>query len=124
VTDPRHALGLAAEELAATWLTGLGWRVIARRHRSHGGGEVDLVALDPGGAMVAVEVRARGTARTGRAAASVDQRRVRRLARTLAAVAASSGEPHTGIRVDVVTVEPVGGGTGRWRISRIPNVSW
>lgn len=122
MTDPRHALGLAAEELVAAWLTGIGWRVIARRHRSPGGGEVDLVALDPGRILVAVEVRARRTARTGPAAASVDHRRVRRLARTLAAVAASSGEPHTGLRIDIVTVEPLAGATRRWRISRIPNV--
>lgn len=122
MTDPRHALGLAAEELVTTWLIGLGWRVIARRHRSRVGGEVDLVALDPGGTMVAVEVRARRTSRTGPAAASVDHRRIRRLERTLAAVAASSGEPHTGLRIDIVTVEPLAGAARRWRISRIPNV--
>lgn len=122
MTEPRHALGLAAEELVATWLTGEGWRVIARRRRSPDGGEVDLVALDRAGVLVALEVRARMTARSGRAATSVDRRHVRRLARTLAAVAGSCGEPHAGLRIDIVTVEPAAGRTGRWRVARIPNV--
>jgi len=121
MTDPRHALGIAAEDLVAAWLTRIGWRVIARRHRSPGGGEVDLVALDPGRILVAVEVRARRTARTGGAAHSVDRRRVRRLERTLATIASSSGEPHAGLRIDLVTVEPHTE-PGRWRLARIPNL--
>ena len=122
MSDPRHALGLAAEELVATWLTSLGWRVIARRRRSPGGGEVDLVALDPARILVAVEVRARRTSRTGSAAASLDRRRVGRLARTLAALASSSAERHAGLRIDLVTVEPANGEVGRWRLSRIPGI--
>lgn len=122
MTNPRHALGLAAEELVAAWLTRLGWRVIARRHRSPGGGEVDLVALDPTRVLVAVEVRARRSARTGGAAISVDRRRIRRLARTLAAVAASNGVPHAGLRIDLVTVEPAAADDGQWRLARIADV--
>ena len=119
--DPRHLLGLAAEDAVAAWLTAAGWRVIRRRARSAGGGEVDLVALDPGETLVAIEVRARRTGRSGPAATTVDARRVRRLGRTLAAVAAECGEPHRGLRVDLVSVEP-SGDPGRWWLTRLPGI--
>ena len=119
--DPRHALGIAAEEAVAAWLTAAGWRVIRRRARSAGGGEVDLVALDPSRTLVAVEVRARRTARTGSAAMSVDGRRVARLGRTLAAIGATCGEPHRGLRIDLVSVEPADE-PGRWRLTRLPGI--
>lgn len=123
MSDPRHALGLAAEDATASWLAGCGWRVIARRRRSAAGGEVDLIALDPQGILVAVEVRARRTSRTGAAALSVDRRRIIRLRRTLASVAASYGGTHHGLRVDLVTVEPALNRPGFWRLARIPGVA-
>lgn len=120
--DPRHLLGLAAENAAARWLDACGWRVLARRCRSPDGGEVDLVALDPDGALVAVEVRARRTSRAGAAGLSVDWRRVTRLRRTLATFGAASGATHRALRVDIVTAEPVGGDSGEWHLVRIPGV--
>ncbi|HEX2883085.1 MAG TPA: YraN family protein [Candidatus Limnocylindria bacterium] len=124
--DPRHELGQRAEEVTDAWLTQHGWRVLARRLRSAGGGEVDLVALDPSGCLVAVEVRARSSARTGSAATSVDRRRVARLARTLAAFATSgTAPPHRGLRVDLVTAEPIPDDpTGGWRLRRLPGIGW
>lgn len=120
MADPRHALGAAAEEAVARWLSATGWEVVARRHRSMGGGEVDIVAIDPGGMLVAVEVRARRSARSGSAAASVDGRRIARLRRSLVAIGATAGRRHRGCRVDVVTVEPVPDSPGHWRLARIP----
>lgn len=122
MTDPRHSLGLAAEEAVAAWLSASGWRVVARRRRSTDGGEVDLVALDPNRVLVAIEVRARRTMRAGAAAASVDQRRIGRVGRTLASVAASCGEAHDGLRIDLVTAEPAPDQPGRWRLRRIPGI--
>src|SRR5687767_5838119 len=110
--DPRHLLGLAAENAAARWLDACGWRVLARRCRSPNGGEVGLGALDPDGTLVAVEVRARRTSRAGAAGLSVDGRRVARLRRTLATIGAASGTPHRALRVDLVTAVPVDGGPG------------
>ena len=106
----------------ADWLTGRGWQVVGRRLRSPAGGEVDLVARDPTGVLVAVEVRARRSARAGAAATSVDARRLGRLRRTLAAVAAADGQRHAGLRVDLVTVEPVAGQPRRWRLRRMPGI--
>lgn len=123
MADPRHALGRAAEALAERWLTDAGWRVLARRCRPPGGeGEIDLVALDPDGVLVAIEVRARRGRRMGGAAASVDRRRVARLRRSLAAVGAASGLTHRGLRVDLVTAEPAGRARSGWRLLRIPGI--
>jgi putative endonuclease len=106
MADPRHALGLAVEAAVAAWLERAGWTLVARRARSAAGGEVDIVAVDRDAFLVAVEVRGRRTARTGAAATTVDRRRVKRLRRTLASLAASTRTPHRGLRVDLVTAEP------------------
>jgi Holliday junction resolvase-like predicted endonuclease len=122
LSDPRHALGRAAEEVVAGWLTRAGWAILDRRMRAGAGGEVDLIALDPAGTLVAVEVRARRTDRTGAAATTVDHRRIRRLERTLVAYAASGTARHRGLRVDLVAVEPCAGPERGWRLRRIPGV--
>ena len=119
--DPRHDLGLAAERAVATWLARRGWRVHGRRIRSRAGGEVDILARDPGGVLVALEVRARRSARAGAPATTVDARRIGRLTRTLAAVAAEHG-PGSGLRIDLVTVEPVEAAPGRWRLRHLRGV--
>jgi putative endonuclease len=120
MADPRHALGSAAEAAVGVWLEACGWRIVGRRVRSAAGGEVDLVAIDPHGVLVAIEVRARRSTRAGPAATSVDAHRVRRLRGTLAARAAASGVAHDGLRVDLVTVEPEDGGA--WRLERMPGI--
>jgi putative endonuclease len=120
--DPRHDLGLAAEEAVAAWLTGAGWKVVGRRVRSPSGGEVDLIALDPASILVGVEIRARRTARTGSGTESIDARRVARLGRTLATFAAAAETCHRGMRLDVVRVAPEPGIAGRWRVTRVPDV--
>src|ERR671910_607037 len=105
MADPRHALGLAVEGAVAAWLRTTGWTLVGRRVRSTAGGEVDIVAIDRDGFLVAVEVRARRTARTGAAATTIDRRRIGRLRRTLASAAATTRTPHRGLRVDLVTAE-------------------
>ena len=121
--DPRHDLGFAAEGAVAAWLEESGWRVLGRRVRAPGGGEVDIVALDPDGVLVAVEVRARQTARAGIGTESIDGRRTARTARTLAAFATGARVRHSGLRFELVSVMPEPGTGGRWRLRRIPNVA-
>ncbi|HET8776349.1 MAG TPA: YraN family protein [Candidatus Limnocylindria bacterium] len=120
MADPRHALGSAAETAVGEWLEACGWRIVGRRVRSPAGGEVDLVAIDPADVLVAIEVRARRSARAGRAGLSVDARRVARLRRTLVASAVAVDVPHAGLRVDLVTVEP--DFAGSWRVVRLPGI--
>lgn len=122
--NPRHELGAAAERAVATWLELHGWSVLARRHRSANGGEVDLVALDPGLVLVAIEVRARATGRAGDGSETIDARRIARIGRTLVSFAAEGGSRHRGLRVDLVTATPLGLGTDRhWRLRRMPGIS-
>jgi len=120
--DARHDLGIAAEQAVAAWLGGAGWRILAQRLRSKGGGEVDLIAVDPANILVAIEVRARRSVRAGTGAETIDGRRRARIGRTLAAFGAGSGEPHRGLRVDLVIVAPVPGSVTRWQLRRIPDI--
>jgi Holliday junction resolvase-like predicted endonuclease len=122
MANPRHVLGVAAEDAVVAWLSASGWRVIGRRQRSDGGAEVDVVAVDPGGVLVGIEVRARRSRRTGVAEETVTARHARRIGRTVAHVARVSGLGARGLRVDVVTVEPVATAPDRWRMRRLPGV--
>jgi putative endonuclease len=120
--DPRHDLGIAAESAVATWLERSGWRVLSRRQRSATGGEVDLLALDPDDMLVAIEVRARRTARAGCGAETIDPRRTGRIGRTLAAFAAADRVNHRGLRIDLVIASPMPGPDARWRLRRVPDI--
>ena len=119
MTNPRHRLGADAEDAVASWLRAAGWTVLARRYRSPRGGEIDLVLLDPQETLVGVEVRARRSARAGIPEETVDERRVRRIARSLAAFAVASGLRHRGLRVDLVAAEPIAGAPGSVRLRRV-----
>ena len=120
--NSRHLLGLAAEDAVARWLTDAGWTIVGRRIRAGGGGEVDIIGLDRARTLVAVEVRARTSPRTGHAAETVDATRIARLGRTLAAVAARERLESDGLRIDLVTAEPEPGEIGRWRLRRTDGI--
>ena len=121
--DPRHTLGMVAEQAVAAWLEASGWQLLGRRVRAPGGGEVDIVAVDPDGVLVGVEVRARRTQRTGIGTETITAERVRRAGRTVAAFAAASGVSHGGLRMDLVSVMPAPGrSAGHWRLRRIPGI--
>lgn len=122
MTDPRHRVGSTTEEAVAGWLAEAGWTIIGRRVRTPGGGETDIIALDPAGVLVGIEVRARTTGRSGAAADTVDARRIGRIARTLAATAAASRTRHTGLRIDLVTAEPTRAERRSWRLTRVPDI--
>ena len=113
--DPRHALGERAEEVVAAWLSTRGWTVLARRWRCPQG-ELDLVAWDPDGVLVAIEVKLRRTGRAGGPSESVDRHRLQRLRSALGRFAAEARAPvGEGMRVDLVAVRPADG--GRWRLT-------
>jgi putative endonuclease len=118
--DPRHVLGRAAERRVAEWLGAHGWRILAERHRS-AAGEIDLLALDATGCLVAVEVKLRRSGRAGSGTESVQPHRVRRLRGALTAYSRATSIAHRGLRVDVVAVSP-GAEPGTWRFTRLPGV--
>lgn len=119
--DARHVLGLAAEQAVAAWLETTGWRVVALRYRTPSGGEVDLIALDPGRVLVAIEVRARRSKRAGDGSESIDARRTARIGRSLVDFGSSTRVGHRGTRVDLVLVAPADA-PGRWNARRIPDI--
>jgi len=73
--------GQAAEDQALAHLLAAGLQLVARNYRTpgRGGGEIDLILRERGGALVFVEVRSRSDGAHGGAAASVGQIKRRRI---------------------------------------------
>jgi putative endonuclease len=118
--DPRHLLGVQAEDATASWLMTRGWTVVARRWRSPEG-EIDLVAIDADGVLVAVEVKLRSTGRSGDPLESVDRRRLGRLRAALGRFGGMPSCPaHDGLRIDLVAVRPAT--AGQWRLAHHPAI--
>lgn len=79
----KDALGRWGEDFAAQHVRAAGWQVLARNWRCREG-ELDLVAREPDGTVVFVEVKTRRTAAFGEPAEAVSPVKARRL-RLLAA---------------------------------------
>ena len=96
--------GHKSESLAALWLRLKGYRILARRLKTHAG-EIDLVAAAPFGPVCFVEVKARQAALA--AAESVGPSQQTRIARAASLYLAS--RPHLsrrGARFDIVAIAP------------------
>src|SRR5437870_13688637 len=118
MADPRHDLGQRAESIVAERLRAMGWRILARRWKVSEG-ELDLVAVDPLGTLVGVEVRGRRSSRSGSALESVDRRHLARLRAALVRFADSERVVRRDLRVDLVAVDKTASG---WRIVRHPGI--
>ena len=96
--------GHNSESLAALWLRLKGYRILARRLKTHAG-EIDLVAAAPFGPVCFIEVKARQAART--AAESVGSGQQTRIARAASLYLASRpGLARRGARFDIVAIAP------------------
>jgi putative endonuclease len=103
-TDARLASGVAAEQLAASYLQVRGLKIVGRNLRCKLG-ELDLVCLDAG-VLAIVEVRLRRSSEFGGALASVTWNKQRKLIR--AAHVFLRREPRwraLAIRFDVLAIE-------------------
>jgi Holliday junction resolvase-like predicted endonuclease len=108
-----QAAGDAAEEAAAAALAAAGWQILGRSVRV-GRIELDVVAVDPGPppALVVVEVRWRRSRAFGLPEETVDGRKLARLRRGAAALAARGALPDgtalapLPLRLDLIAVEP------------------
>jgi putative endonuclease len=114
-TRQRH--GAAGEEIAAEYVAGLGWTVLAR-NLVIARDEIDLLCADPGPpeTLVSVEVRSLRTVAFGAPEERVDRRKVARLYRSLAALASAAVLDDRGLsrlprRVDLVVVDRRSGRT-------------
>jgi putative endonuclease len=105
--------GDAAEARVAAYLTGLGWRVLARQLRV-GRAEIDLLGVDPGPPpqLVVTEVRWRARRDFGLGEETVDWRKRARLGRAAFALREAGLLPGGALlpalpfRFDLIVVEP------------------
>lgn len=98
----RH--GHRSETVAALWLRMKGYRILARRLKTHVG-EIDLVAAAPFGPVCFIEVKARQAARA--AAESVLPEQQTRIARAASLYLASRpGLSRRGSRFDIIAIAP------------------
>jgi len=98
----RDAVGRRGEDEAARYLSGIGYRIIARRERVLRG-DIDLIALD-GRTVVFVEVRARSDTAHGHPAETVGHHKQRRIADLANAYIRRHRLQDCQVRIDVVTV--------------------
>jgi putative endonuclease len=98
----KDVLGKRGEQLAADYLAGEGFEIVARNWRCHEG-EVDLVALD-GRTTVIVEVKTRSGVGFGHPFEAVTREKLGRLRRLAAAWCRESDRTVHGLRIDVVAV--------------------
>lgn len=113
----RAAVGRHGERLAERALVAAGWQVLARNWRSPERacpGELDLVALDPSGDLVVVEVKTRRSRSCGSPLEAVTPDKLRRL-RRLAAVWCrdGAGRGSAVLRIDVIGVDLPRAGAAR-----------
>jgi putative endonuclease len=96
--------GREGEELAARFLCGLGYRVLARNVHLRVA-ELDLIALERD-TVCFVEVRLRSGTGFGTAEESIDARKIARLRRAArAALASLALPPYRQLRFDVVAID-------------------
>lgn len=96
-------LGAAGERLAARYLEGQGYRVLAQNVRLPPWGEIDLVA-ERDGTLVLVEVRVRRGQAFGGALASIGPTKRTRMLRTALAYLATLGDAAPPARIDLVAI--------------------
>jgi putative endonuclease len=99
----RAQIGALGEQLAVDHLTSLGWRVLERNWRCRYG-ELDVIAAEPGGVAVFVEVKTRTSDQFGGIAQAVTPDKVRRLRRLAGLWLAGQDGRWSQVRLDVVGV--------------------
>lgn len=102
----RQKYGGLAEDQAVLFLRQKGFTVIGR-HVTSRYGEIDILARD-GATIVAVEVKARRNYKYGRAAESVTEQKLEKIAAALADVMTKQNINAVSTRIDLITIEPDG----------------
>ncbi|MFM7035653.1 MAG: YraN family protein [Planctomycetia bacterium] len=98
----RDELGRRGEDEAATYLKGIGYRIVGRRERILRG-DIDIVALDDR-TVVFVEVRSRSDTAHGHPVETIGPQKQRRLADLANAYIRRHRLQDCSVRIDVVTV--------------------
>lgn len=109
----KAVVGRSGEELAAVWLEARGWRVVARNWRCPVG-EVDIVAIEPGGTLVFVEVKCRSGRGFGSPLEAITRAKLATMRQVAASWVAQRGTDGRPIRVDAVGIT--------WRRGHAPEI--
>lgn len=113
----RAAVGRYGERVAERSLVAAGWQVLDRNWRSperDAPGELDIVAVDPAGVVVVVEVKTRRSHGCGSPLEAVTPDKLRRLRRLAGLWCRHHDSPGaTGLRIDVVGVDVPRAGAAR-----------
>lgn len=108
-TRDQYMLGVCGESSAAAWYEDMGYEIVQLRYRARGG-EIDVIARSPGGAIVFAEVKTRRSTSFGAAEAvtAAKLHRIRAAAVQWLCERAKSGGAENGaysdVRFDVVEV--------------------
>mgnify|MGYP000928666318 FL=1 len=99
----RRETGASGEALAAAYLTGRGWTILARNWRCRTG-EIDIIARDPDGVLVVCEVKTRRGLGFGDPLEALTYAKVKRL-RELSMEWVRSQEERVGpVRLDAIGI--------------------
>ena len=99
----KQVLGKKGEDLAARYLTSLGFRIIARNFKARYG-EIDLIAID-GQTLVFVEVKTRVGESFGKPEEAVTFRKLAEVVKTAQYYKSLHPELPEALRIDVVAIE-------------------
>ncbi len=98
-----HAIGAAHEQQAAEYLESKGYRILERNYRNKCG-EIDLIAKDPAGCIVFVEVKYRASDTYGDPSVAVNLKKQQRISRTGMLYLMQHGSTQVPARFDVISI--------------------
>ncbi|WP_067781334.1 YraN family protein [Actinomyces vulturis] len=101
--------GRAGENVAARYLTALGWTILDRNWRSSDKGlrgELDIIAQDPtySGGLIFCEVKTRTTSRSGHGSEAVTSKKYASLTALASSWLREHPDHHRGVRLDVISI--------------------
>jgi putative endonuclease len=100
--NDRKSLGKQGEEIAASYLKGLKYRVVEKNYRCRCG-EIDIVALD-GNTLVFIEVKTRRTASYGPPQLAVTPFKQRQISKAALTYLAKNRQTEMNARFDVISI--------------------
>jgi len=107
MTDRRQRLGRWGEALAGQYLAGLGYTIVDQNVRSKYG-EIDIIACQPDGTLVFVEVKTRRSTLFGPPEVSVNAVKKSHLRASIQSYLVDHPEFTGGYRLDVIAIQAGG----------------
>ena len=96
-------IGRRGEELAVKILSDKGWEIIDRNY-VYNKGEMDIIAKDPAGILVFIEVKTRTNLEFGMPEDSITKRKIKQLKKIAECYLYEKDIKDTGCRIDVISI--------------------